>query len=336
MSRQCFEYHPATAYRFIPGLKARIPHESGGYLVRANGDGFRCDHEFTRARTPGLRRVLIFGDSFTAGDGVSNGYRYSDALESLLPNTEVYNYGLPGSGTDQQFLAWKEFAQETEHDVLVIAVLVENIRRIAARFRRYQDDQGKEVVYAKPYFTLTSGALALHHSPPERLPIDELKLPPEEQQAVDRGGRFESLRKLIRRFGLQEVVQRVTGYQPVPEYGSARNADWLLMRAILTAWVTEHAKTCKKPVVIMPLPLYQHVDGTSSATAYQRRFSELGAELGCTIHDPLPDLRKYSSIERRAFRFPIDIHPSREGHLAFAKSLAPTIMRLLPALAHGS
>ena len=89
MSRQCFEYHPSTAYRFIPGLKARVPHESGGYLIRANSDGFRCDHEFSKARTPGKRRVLLFGDSFTAGDGVSNGHRYSEVLETLLDKVGI-------------------------------------------------------------------------------------------------------------------------------------------------------------------------------------------------------------------------------------------------------
>jgi len=332
MSRQCFEYHPSTAYRFIPGLKARVPHESGGYLIRANSDGFRCDHEFSKARTPGKRRVLLFGDSFTAGDGVSNGHRYSEVLETLLPSTEVYNFGLPGSGTDQQYLAWKDFAQGIDHDVLVIAVLVENIRRIASRFRRYQNDQGQEVVFAKPYFTLVNGALALHHSPPERRPIAEDTLPPEERAAVDRGGRFETIRKLINRAGLKEIVQKVTGYQPVPEYGSARNPAWQLMRAILTEWTQAETKASAKPIVIMPIPLYQHVEGTSSAKAYQKRFSEVGKDLGCTVHDPLPDLRKYSSEDRRKFRFPIDIHPTREGHAAIAKSLAPTIARLLPEI----
>ncbi len=332
MSRQCFEYHPATAYRFIPGLKARVPHESGGYLLRANGDGFRCDREFVRERTPGLQRVLVFGDSFTAGDGVSNGHRYSDLLEGLLPETEVYNFGLPGSGTDQQYLAYQEFAQGIDHDVLVIAVLVENIRRIAARFRRYQDDQGNDVVFAKPYFTLHNGALVLHHNPPERRPIPEASLPPEERGAVDRGGRFELLRKLIRRAGLQQVVQKLSGYQPVPDYGSPRNPHWLLMEAILSAWVRGHSK----PVVIMPLPLYQHVEGTSSAAAYQRRFAELGTKLGCAVHDPLPDLRQYSPLDRRQFRFPIDVHPTREGHAAIARSLAPTLAALLPARHHGT
>jgi len=328
MARQCFEYHPATAFRFVPGVRARIPHESGGYLLRANAQGFRCDRDFEPSRHGSTRRVLVFGDSFTAGDGVSNGKRYSDVLESLVPETEIYNFGLPGSGTDQQYLAWREFGRAIEHDVLVIAVLVENVRRILSRYRPFVDDQGNPVVFAKPYFTLAAGdELMLHHSPPEPLPLREDQLPEEERSGVDQGGRFTRLRGIIRRLGLQAAVQKLTRYQPVPDYNSRNSDGWRLMRAIITRWVHEHGG--RSPVVLMPIPLYQHVEGTASARPYQARFRELATELGCTLHDPLPDLLHFSPDERRTFRFPIDIHPTPEGHLALAKSLAPTIASLL-------
>src|SRR5262249_38326645 len=76
-----FEYDPDIGFRFVPNLKTRVASPDGGYLVRTNGQGFRNDREFERDdATP---RVLVFGDSFTAGDGVSNGSRYSDMLEPL-------------------------------------------------------------------------------------------------------------------------------------------------------------------------------------------------------------------------------------------------------------
>ena len=328
MARQCFEYHPATAFRFVPGVRARIPHESGGYLLRANEQGFRCDRDFDPTRHASTRRVLVFGDSFTAGDGVSNGNRYSDVLEALLPATETYNFGLSGSGTDQQYLAWREFARDIDHNVLLIGVLVENVRRVLSRYRRFQDDAGKMVVFAKPYFTVDAlGDLTLHHSPPEPLPLPEESLPVEERAGVDRGGRFELLRSMVRRLGLQQIAQNVTRYQPVAEYNSRTSTGWRLMRAILMRWVREHGDASR--VVIMPIPLYQHVEGTSSARAYQLRFAELCKEMGCTLHDPLPDLLRYSPAERRGFRFPIDIHPTPEGHAAIAKSVAPTIASVL-------
>ena len=100
--RQLYEYHPVIGYRFIPQLKARIPHEGGGYLLQANEAGFRSNRPFIAARTPGMRRILFFGDSFTAGDAVSNQQRYTDLLEARLARTEAYNFGLSSTGTDQQ------------------------------------------------------------------------------------------------------------------------------------------------------------------------------------------------------------------------------------------
>ncbi len=127
MSRQLFQYHTVMGYHFIPGIRARIDHEGGGYLVRANGSGFRCEHEFSAAKPPSVFRILLFGDSFTAGDGVSNKHRYGDVLERALPGSQVFNFGLPGTGTDQQYLIYRELAAGLEHDLVVVGVVVENI-----------------------------------------------------------------------------------------------------------------------------------------------------------------------------------------------------------------
>lgn len=140
-------------------------------------------------RTPGLRRVLLFGDSFTPGDGVSDGLRYAELLETLLPDVEAYNYGLPGSGTDQQYLAWREHARDVEHDLVVCAVLVENIRRVTARYRLTRNF-GELEVLPKPYFELDpAGGLRLGHVPvPKRpVPADGPGAPPPAQ--IDHGGR---------------------------------------------------------------------------------------------------------------------------------------------------
>src|SRR3972149_6968280 len=100
--RQTLEYHPVIGFRFIPGIKARIDSPEGGYLIQVNDSGFRCTHNFEKNKKPGVRRILLFGDSFTAGDGVSNDKRYGDILEKEIPDLEVFNFGLPATGTDQQ------------------------------------------------------------------------------------------------------------------------------------------------------------------------------------------------------------------------------------------
>ena len=318
MSRRLFQYHPTIGYHFIPGLKARVSHEGGGYLFRTNSAGFRCRHDFAAPRQDGTRRVLLFGDSYTAGDGVSDGKRYGDVLEELRPELEVFNFGLSGSGTDQQYLIFKEMAATLDYDIVVIGVLVENIRRVAARYRPSATGEGDEVLLAKPYYSLTeSGDLELSHVPVPRKPLSLSELSEED---VDRGGRHEWIRKAVNRMGPQvkDTVQRLTRYQPLPQYDSATDPSWELMKAILERWIGE----VEAPVILMPIPLYQYVEETASAKAYQARFRELENKPRVTVHDPLPDFWRYTKAERRGFRFERDCHLTPAAHRLMAESLA--------------
>lgn len=325
MWRSLTQYHPRIGYTFVPGIKSRVSHEAGGYLVRANGAGFRCDHEFVKERKPGKRRALLFGDSQTAGDGVSNGERYGDALEKLIPDLEVYNFGLPGTGTDQQYLAYQDLAPGIEHDLLILGVHVENIGRVANRFRPYTDDRDREVIYAKPYFELVDGRLVSGHVPVPKAPMTKETMDPEQARHVDWGLPFASVRKLVKKLGVRDLVQKLTHFQPVPDYDRPDNPKWLLMRAILEEWVRSSAV----PTLVVPIPLFSFVEESSDPTPYQARFRELAARSGCELHDPLPDMRANDQATRRAFRFETDVHFTPAGHAALARSLKPAVERLL-------
>jgi hypothetical protein len=328
-----FEYDPDIGYRFIPQLKTRVMNaDGGGYLVRTNAVGFRSEREFER--DDGSRpRLLVFGDSFTAGDGVSNASRYTDVLETLLP-VEVHNFGLSGSGTDQHFIAYAKLAKGAPCTAVVISVLVENIRRIVSAFRPSRNDEGTLEFLAKPYFELEGQTLVRHNDPVPHDRMSEREL--EDEKGLDRGGRFPALRKLVRSMGLQAVVQQLTRYQPTPEYDSPDDPAWRLMRAILLAW----RAAVPQPVVLMPLPLYQHVEATADPGAYRARFRELAQEGGFILHDPLDDLLAYDAEVRRGFRFKSDVHLTPAGHRAIAQSLAKTLSPLVagvpPAAGRGS
>jgi carbamoyltransferase len=241
-----------------------------------------------------------------------------------LPEVQVFNFGLSGTGTDQQYLIWREHAAQIEHDLVLIAVLVENIRRVVARFRPFQSAEGEDVILAKPYFTLDSdGSLSLHNVPVPREPIPRDALAGEELASVDRGGRLEGLRRAVNRLGpgAKALVQRITRYQPVPGYARADHPDWRLLEAILRGWVRE----LPGPVVICPVPLYQHIEETSSPKGYQARFRALEDPERVIVHDPLPDFRAHSPEQRRAFRFERDVHLTPAAHRVLAESLAARI-----------
>ncbi len=76
-------YHPRIGHLHVPNHVVRLPHERGGYYSRTNAQGFRSDTDFAIERH-GRPRILVFGDSFTAGQGCDNHERYTDCLEREL------------------------------------------------------------------------------------------------------------------------------------------------------------------------------------------------------------------------------------------------------------
>jgi hypothetical protein len=335
--RQIYQYDPVVGYRFIPNIRARIEHEGGGYLIRTNRQGFQADRDFQQTRAPSLRRALVFGDSFTAGQGVSNGYRFTDRLEQFVPDLETYNFGLSGSGTDQHYLLYRQYAQDIEHDLLIVAVFVENIRRVASRYRIWRDRDGRPAVYAKPYFELEGERLQLKGVPPRKKPFRPEELDPQQRQHVATTVRFPKLKGWLQKVcanpalertlvsgGLKDQALKLMRYQPIKEYDDPNYGPWRVMRAILQAWIRENPQ----PVLIVPIPLFHHVWGIADPTAYQQRLREAASAAGGYFFDPLEDLQRYSPNDRKGFYFQ-DGHLTRSGHDALARSLAMQVNRMI-------
>ena len=119
--RQIFCYNKDIGHLFVPNLNARIMNENGGYYVRTNSLGFRSDVEF-KEKKGDKPRILFFGDSNTAADGVSNNERFSELVGKHF-NAEVYNFALSGSGTDQQYLICKNMLKKLRQILLFLAYL---------------------------------------------------------------------------------------------------------------------------------------------------------------------------------------------------------------------
>jgi carbamoyltransferase len=247
----------------------------------------------------------LYGDSFTAGDGVSNRFRYGDVLEQLIPGVEVLNFALPGTGTDQQYLTWQRHGRDFEADLVVAATNVDHVRRVTGRYRCWSTQGGHLVAMAKPYFAFDGERLDLAHVPVPRALVDPSGIDPEHL------------------LGAQDSAREMDLWR---EYDAPDRPGWQLLAAIFEHWQRE----CTLPFVIFTVPTHLHVEGLQPASGYRARFAELGATLDVPVVDALSAIeeRDPSSAERRAWRFPLDHHPSRNGHRLLADALAAFVAPL--------
>lgn len=331
MWQRLFQYDPVIGWLKMPNKQFRLNFADGVFRYRTNAAGFRSDEEFTQRKPPGTKRILAFGDSFAEGACVNEGERFTELLRGRL-GVEIYNFALSGTGTDQQYLIYREIAAAYDHDLLLVAPWVENIRRNSASSRLHGDEDGNHFLTPKPYFALQEdGTLQLRNQPvPRPIPADEAT--ESQMNGVDTG--TEARRGLGGRAGAaltrlgptpKRLAQRITRAQPLPEYDEPEGLPWRLTRSILDHWASES----DAPMIIMPIPVYQYVERTASSEAVRARFAELHNPPDVYVHDLLPDMWSYPTAERTEFRFPRDHHLTPRGHSVVADSLEPVLARVL-------
>lgn len=334
MPRTLFELHPVTGYRFIPGLHAQVPHEGGGYLVRTNRVGYRCRHEPTPEKPAGVFRILVFGGGFTVGNGVDETQRFTEQLERQLGGSvQVLNFGLPGSGADQQLLGFRQYGRDIEHDLLVLCPHVETILRnleahASVPSGEAEVDPEKPTLLPKPRFSLEGDELVLHPPPtePPAATVGPASAPPTPPSLV---------RGLLQRFtaevdkkvpGFTAFTRRVRGVGYPEEYADPQHPAWRLQRAILRTFLAE----ARTPVVLAPIPTFEHVDGILAADPYLTRFGEVAVEGRCELVNLLPRFFDEPRSVREQCRFAHDPHPTALGHELLAEALLPHLRRYLP------
>ncbi len=264
--RMLIQHDADIGHRFVPNQKARLTNEAGGFFVTTNSNGFRSDTEFVK-RKGDRPRLLMFGDSYTAGDNVSNGDRYSDQLASLR-GCEVFNFGISGSGTDQHLLAFRKFAKNIEADAVILCVQIDSFHRIQTAYRPSIDRvTGRQVKVPKPFFELIDGSLQLRQVP---VPIDRPEEGPDGsttqgkrddnllQKAHDLYSLIPGLKELRNSSLLSDAgsrliteFKRLRGHHPYPDILSDQTSGWKLMEAILRQFIAEVQPL---PVIIFPIP----------------------------------------------------------------------------------
>ena len=138
-----------------PGAVYRHKSPDVEIWFRINGQGMRDSREFRYDKPPGVRRIVVLGDSFTMGYEVGAEETYASILERELRargnSVEALNAGVSGFGTAEQFLYLERELFRYQPDVVVLSFYTndysDNVR--SGLFRL--DDAGKLVRAAHAY-----------------------------------------------------------------------------------------------------------------------------------------------------------------------------------------
>lgn len=124
--------------------------------LNTNKRGFRGRRDFTGKKQADKTRILILGDSFTFGEGVSDWETYATQLQRLLPQTEIINLGMHGYSQDQMLILLQEEGSRLQPDVVIVGFVYDNTERSLLEFSDF----------AKPRFVLgADGDITLTNSP---------------------------------------------------------------------------------------------------------------------------------------------------------------------------
>ena len=316
------EHDPFVGYRYVAGTRRSLERPGGGrYEIAINAAGIRSNREYSPTIPPGTRRALVLGDSYTAGQFVSNDHRFTEIIERRNERLELMNLALEGTGTDQQLLIYEQQAEQFEHDLVLVFPFLQNIRRNLVDARAAFDPKtGAKVWRPKPRFELIDGRLELRNSPvPTDVAASEQQ-PSESMEVDESSGAVHRVKSSISqsRLGkaLKSLVYAVKPWEPFPEYKSPDGYAWRLMEALLKRF---HERAAPRPLVIVPL-FYDSYVRYRMARNYWERFRSLEGPGVCVL-DLLPHFHRLGRGAVKCFQVPHDCHFSSYGHLVVADAL---------------
>ena len=118
-----------------------------------NSEGFRGP-EYAMSSKP---RILFLGDSFVWGYDAELGERFTDKLQAKHPEWAVYNFGVSGYGTDQEYILLQKRFDWYQPQVVFLMFSTETDDK--------DNSTNCEWGYYKPYCSLDNNRLALHGIP---------------------------------------------------------------------------------------------------------------------------------------------------------------------------
>jgi hypothetical protein len=271
------------------------------YAVEVQYNSLRFRDVEPAPRPPGVRRVVVVGDSFTEGEGVKEADAYPRVLEKLLNDGggswEVRNCGRRGSDFPQMYAVFAD-ALKYSPDVVVYAMVMND----ADRTPEFQARQS----YINDWI-LDRGMLAQGKPAPELYRLDSRL----EALVTDRIETWRTGRATARWYRDMYGEPNRLGWQRTQGYIGEMNRRTLAQggRFLVASW-----------------PLMVHLEGDDPFADVSRTIARFCLTAGIPRHDLRAAFRGRRTDS--LWVHPVDMHPNEVAHRLAAESLAPVVRSL--------
>lgn len=319
--RQLYAHHSVYGYTFTPMLNARCisrDPELGGFRIITDDLGFRNSSPLKDNSNRDCIDFLLLGCSFAAGHGVNNESRFSDIFQAAVPNSNVYNAALSGSGMDQQFLIAEDFVRKKIVKKIIFSPYPGCANRNLMTERPYYDPfLGRYCGRPKPFFKIVGDDLRLCE-----LPIKKWG----SLMALE--ARVSFTNKLFANFNAQMNEMLVTKFGiEISSSQSTYNGKNQTGNALLTKILLKLLDLCKLhniELIIMPLPARYDLFANKSP-AYNLFFQSFSNEKKLQMFDLWSYLKSFPKHQLENFFIKNDGHYTKLGHQVVASYVTKCI-----------
>lgn len=297
-----YQYHEVLGHELMPGKTgtSAVVFEFKNKVV-VSSQGLR-NPEVTLEKPPGIKRLAVLGDSFTANSQVAQEDVFTEIMNRKLSgNWQAINFGADGYGTLQEYMVLEKKVPAFHPDAVVLIFYLRN---------DFFDNRGIEgKVNNRPLARLTDGGGFEVYNVP-------VPPPPQVEAAHEKRPWL-----LITDFHLYNIVRKLfvaredvlVNYYPEVEYFKTQSSestdyDFNLLKAILAACKTycdQHGMKFAAVYAPTILQVYEgeywekvkadkKLEGDYDLSLPSRRFSAICQELGIPSMDLLPILKSYA------------------------------------------
>ena len=310
--RQIIEYDEYLGHKYIPNIKACLQYGNRNYLIQTDDFGFRNSVKKTNSKC----KIICIGDSYTAGDGVSNKDRFTDIIEEKY-DCEIINLAVSGYGIDQQILAYEKYSKIIKHDFVLFCPHLDDLNRNCLSEREGIDKSTrKKILIPKPYFVLKNKKLVLKNNP---VPKKRKKLNTQEQS---KNHTYLGKVKIKLKFHFYKYYNRILKISSFPEFNNEFSSQWIITKPL----INKLKKLVKeKKMIIIPIPFNEIIDRNENVNYF--KIFKTFEDSNTYVHDISSILKSHHNIKKESIYFKLCGHFSISGNAVVAKEIGELLFQ---------